>query len=296
MPERTGGMINPQTFLAQGGSMGGLGGVSALNQLLQAPERKPIISKPGDVARDPVTNAVLWQNPESDPAPPEIAKLIAARDKLPPGHPARQIFDDAIRKATTSAPGTTVNVNTAQDKTFENETALRKEFNTLPEVVGYKAAIPAFKAVEDASKRLTPQSDINLIYGIAKLYDPTSVVREGEYATIANSQAIPERIKSLAQQIQGNGKLTPETRAQLMVEARQRIGTLQGEYNGAKSTYEGIANKRQLDTGNVFAPVGQGIDPYQAPRPQGIPGMSAIDAELRRREEERRRQQQTGDW
>ena len=177
-------------------------------------------------------------------------------------NPAYQEYE--LRKA--QAGRTSVNVNTAADKTFENETALRKEFNTLPEVVGYKAAIPAFKAVQDAATRLTPQSDINIIYGIAKLYDPTSVVREGEYATIANSQAIPERIKSLAQQIQGKGKLTPETRAQLMVEARQRIGTLQGEYNGAKSTYEGIAKKRQLDTGNVFAPVGAGID---ANKPQG---------------------------
>ena len=177
-------------------------------------------------------------------------------------NPAYQDYE--LRKA--QAGRTSVNVNTAADKTFENETALRKEFNTLPEVVGYKAAIPAFKAVQDAATRLTPQSDINIIYGIAKLYDPTSVVREGEYATIANSQAIPERIKSLAQQLQGKGKLTPETRAQLMVEARQRIGTLQGEYNGAKSTYEGIAKKRQLDTGNVFAPVGAGID---ANKPQG---------------------------
>ena len=157
-------------------------------------------------------------------------------------NPAYQDYE--LRKA--QAGRTSVNVNTAADKTFENETALRKEFNTLPEVVGYKAAIPAFKAVQDAATRLTPQSDINIIYGIAKLYDPTSVVREGEYATIANSQAIPERIKSLAQQIQGKGKLTPETRAQLMVEARQRIGTLQGESNGAKSTYEGIAKSGSL--------------------------------------------------
>jgi hypothetical protein len=199
-------------------------------------------------------------------------------------NPAYQQYE----MAKAQAGRTSVNVNTAADKTFENETALRKEFNTLPEVVGYKAAIPAFKAVQDAATRLTPQSDINIIYGIAKLYDPTSVVREGEYATIANSQAIPERIKSLAQQIQGKGKLTPETRAQLMVEARQRIGTLQGEYTGAKSTYEGIAKKRQLDTGNVFAPVGQGIE-NKPTQPAGGIDMNAIEEELRRR-------QRTGGW
>lgn len=202
-----------------------------------------------------------WRAPEKPEKINPNQPFMMIDGKITP-NPAYQEYE--LRKA--QAGRTSLNVNTSEDKTFENETALRKEFNTLPEVVGYKAAIPAFKAVQDAATRLTPQSDINIIYGIAKLYDPTSVVREGEYATIANSQAIPERIKSLAQQIQGKGKLTPETRAQLMVEARQRIGTLQGEYNGAKSTYEGIAKKRQLDTGNVFAPVGAGID---ANKPQG---------------------------
>ena len=202
-----------------------------------------------------------WRAPEKPEKINPNQPFMMIDGKITP-NPAYQEYE--LRKA--QAGRTSLNVNTAEDKTFENETALRKEFNTLPEVVGYKAAIPAFKAVQDAATRLTPQSDINIIYGIAKLYDPTSVVREGEYATIANSQAIPERIKSLAQQIQGKGKLTPVTRAQVMVEARQRIGTLQGEYNGAKSTYEGIAKKRQLDTGNVFAPVGAGID---ANKPQG---------------------------
>ena len=73
-----------------------------------------------------------------------------------------------------------------------------------------------------------------------------------------------------------------------MVEARQRIGTLQGEYNGAKSTYEGIAKKRQLDTGNVFAPVGQGIE-NKPTQPAGGIDMNAIEEELRRR-------QRTGGW
>ncbi len=262
MPERTGGMINPQTFLAQGGSVGGINDVMALNQLLAQPKRKLTTVAPGasliDEA-DPTKPVFTAPDRPKEVNPNQPFMMIDGR--ITP-NPAYQDYE--LRKA--QAGRTSVNVNTAADKTFENETALRKEFNTLPEVVGYKAAIPAFKAVQDAATRLTPQSDINIIYGIAKLYDPTSVVREGEYATIANSQAIPERIKSLAQQIQGKGKLTPETRAQLMVEARQRIGTLQGEYNGAKSTYEGIAKKRQLDTGNVFAPVGAGID---ANKPQG---------------------------
>jgi hypothetical protein len=139
---------------------------------------------------------------------------------------------------------------------FKAETDLRKEFADLPEVKGYKAAVPAFNAIEDAARRNNPQADINLIYGLAKLYDPTSVVREGEYATIANSQAIPDWLKGQAQRLQGGGRLTPDTKAQILREARGRIGSYEREYQGAQQVYDRIATERGGDPRNVFTPVG----------------------------------------
>lgn len=139
---------------------------------------------------------------------------------------------------------------------IKTETEVRKEFNDLPEVKNYKAAVPSYKAVKDAAGRNTPQSDINLIYGIAKLYDPTSVVREGEYATIANSQAIPEWLKGQAQRLAGGGKLSAETKRQLLTEAEGRINSYQAEYDKAKSTYEGVVKGRGGDPAKVFTPVG----------------------------------------
>lgn len=136
------------------------------------------------------------------------------------------------------------------------ETDLRKEFADLPEVKNYKAAYPSFQAVKQAATRTGPQADINLIYGIAKLYDPTSVVREGEYATIANSQSIPEKVKSLAQQLAGGGKLTPKTKQDLMKEAASRIGTYETEYQKSKGSYEGVAKQRGADSANVFTDAG----------------------------------------
>lgn len=105
-----------------------------------------------------------------------------------------------------------------------DETGLRKEFADLPEVKKYKNAIPAYQAIKDAAKTNNPQADINLVYGVAKLYDPDSVVREGEYATIAGSQSIPEWLKGQAQFLSGGGgKLTAETKKQILTQARNRI-------------------------------------------------------------------------
>lgn len=152
--------------------------------------------------------------------------------------------------------------NIANDgKVIKTETDLRKEFADLPEVKRYKAAYPSFKAIQDAAKSNNPQADINLIYGLAKLYDPESVVREGEYATIANSQAIPERIKGIAQSLVGGGKLTPETKRQILEQANNRISTFEGEYGKAKDAYGGIATGRGARTENVIPKVGEPLAP-----------------------------------
>ena len=137
-------------------------------------------------------------------------------------------------------------------KTSEISTQLRKEFDQLPEVKNYKQALPAYKAIEDAVTRNSTQSDINLVYGIAKLYDPNSVVREGEYATVANSPNIPERIKGYAQYIQGGGRLTPEVKSQILAEAQGRVKTFEDQYSQARQGYSDIAGRSGGDPSLVF--------------------------------------------
>ena len=117
--------------------------------------------------------------------------------------------------------------------------------------------MPAYSAIVDATKRNTPQADINLVYGIAKLYDPTSVVREGEYATVANSPNIPERVKGWAQYLQGGGKLTPEVKNQILQEASGRINSYESEYAKAREGYVGIAKARMLNPDFVIPPTGR---------------------------------------
>jgi len=154
---------------------------------------------------------------------------------------------------------------------FNNEQGLRKEFESLPEVKNYKQAYPAYAAIKDATGRNTTQSDINIVYGLAKLYDPTSVVREGEYATVANSPNIPEKVKGYAQYLAGGGRLSPETKKQILAEAQGRIGTYETEAKKAKTSYEGIAKKRGMDPASVFADMGDMTANPTAPAPNATP-------------------------
>ncbi|MFT4266560.1 MAG: hypothetical protein QM586_04950 [Xenophilus sp.] len=132
-------------------------------------------------------------------------------------------------------------------KAGEVSTAIRKEFEGLPEVKNYKQALPAYRGIIDAAQRSTPMSDINLVYGIAKLYDPNSVVREGEYATVAKAPGVPERIKGWAQYLAGGGKLTPEVKQQIVAEANSRMGTFDKEYGSVINRYGDIARRSGAD-------------------------------------------------
>lgn len=130
-----------------------------------------------------------------------------------------------------------------EGQTGTTSTTLRKEFEGLPEVKNYKQALPSYNVIQEASKRNTPQSDINIVYAVAKLYDPESVVREGEYATIANSQSIPEYIKGVAQRLAGGGRLTAETKNQLIQEANTRMGFYEQSLMNARNQYEDVARR-----------------------------------------------------
>lgn len=130
--------------------------------------------------------------------------------------------------------------------------ALRKEFNALPEVENYKALVPAQRAATDALSRDTAQADINLIYSAAKIFDPTSVVREGEYATVNNSQPPAERFQGLLSHLTGGGKLTAATRRALLAEINSRANAGKEAYDAARTSYSNVVQKRGLDPKDVF--------------------------------------------
>lgn len=191
------------------------------------------------------------------------------------------VSPDAQLSANTSRANNTATVGAMYDnakavrdaasitKRGANEEGLRKEFASLPEVKKLKEAIPAYQAVVKAAKVNNPQADINLVYGLAKLYDPDSVVREGEYATIANSQAIPEWLKGMAQRLVGGGRLTDATKKQIIEQAGIRLGSYQSEVDGARQGYDEIARRGGLEPQNVFVPIGGQVNGGTAPAPTG---------------------------
>lgn len=82
-----------------------------LEAMMAKPAVQPVVSKPGDVARDPKTGAILWQNPQEakpgDASP--LAKIVQEMNALPPDSPMRKVYQDMIVKMTTHQPAAVQN-------------------------------------------------------------------------------------------------------------------------------------------------------------------------------------------
>lgn len=107
--------LDPRAMLSQGMSPEAVQQAFALSQL--GKPAGPLITKAGDVARDPTTGKVLWQNDTAESVDPFIRML--KQSGIDPASPQGQaIIRARIQKETTHAPGTNVNVN-AGPKAFD---------------------------------------------------------------------------------------------------------------------------------------------------------------------------------
>lgn len=89
--------------------------------------------------------------------------------------------------------------------------------------------------------------DLKVIFGYMKLLDPTSVVREGEFANAENAQGVPDRVRNMYNKVMEGERLTPEQRSKF-------VESSYNEYKGAKSnhsnitkSYESLSRKYGVD-------------------------------------------------
>lgn len=131
---------------------------------------------------------------------------------------------------------------------FDNEPIV-KEFNTISSQLEF---------VKTAGK--TPTDDIGRIYAFAKVMDPNSVVREGEYKTVQEyAQALLKTYGFNVKRVFTNsGFLTDEARSFLLSTLTRRFQATQTQYSTLQQRYQ-----QQIDSvksGNV-----RGIIDYTVP-------------------------------
>lgn len=105
-----------------------------------------------------------------------------------------------------------------QTAKLTNIAELRKEMIARSE----KEFLPvrdAYSRMRAVSKDPSGAGDMALIFAYMKMLDPTSVVRESEYATAQNTGSIPQRIWAQYNRALAGEKLSPQQRADFLAQA-----------------------------------------------------------------------------
>lgn len=172
----------------------------------------------------------------------------------------------------------------------DDVSGLRKEVQALPAYKNFAQAAPIYRGMSEAAGRNSKAADLNMVYGLGKIMDPTSVVREGEMVMVKNTASLPDWLQGAISQLNGGAALTPDTRDAIMKEAFGRVSGYQQEFENAVGQYRGIAERRKINPLDVIPDFGK-FEPWQRPpkaASAGAPPASPIDratleAEARRR-------------
>lgn len=149
-----------------------------------------------------------------------------------------------------------------QGKAIGYANQFRDEFNKASE--SFKTIVPAYKTIVTAAtlppEKQTAQSDMSLIFAYMKLLDPTSTVREGEYATAQNAGNVPESVRNQWNRVFGKGeKLQPEQRINF---ARSAQNKFRNDYETQKlnmQRYTDLATRARVSPEDVVFDFGKGI-------------------------------------
>tara|TARA_R100000664_G_scaffold1540_2_gene3915 strand:- start:2712 stop:3623 length:912 start_codon:yes stop_codon:yes gene_type:complete len=115
-----------------------------------------------------------------------------------------------------------------QKKNTDTETTLRKEFQGVTK--DFREVRNAYDRVLRSAEDPSAAGDLALIFNYMKILDPGSVVREGEFATAANSGSIPSRIRAKYNKLLEGERLDNKMRNDFVQKSKSL-------YKGRKETY-----------------------------------------------------------
>ena len=158
----------------------------------------------------------------------------------------------------------------------KDEMELRKEIQQLPSYKNYSQARPVYEGMVKTAGTNSKASDLNLVYGLGKIMDPGSVVREGEMVMVKNSAGLPEWLVGAINSLNGGAALTPETRKAILAEARGRMQSYTDQFNVDVGQYRDIAKGMRAREDMIIPripdlPVWEPAPPPPADRPAGAP-------------------------
>jgi hypothetical protein len=158
-------------------------------------------------------------------------------------------------QAAPTGPQPLIPIIPLQGKTFGNEKDLRNEFQA--QVKPYVELGQAYQKIETAAKNPSPAGDIAMVYGFMKVLDPSSVVREGEFATAQNAGSVPDSVRNMYNKALSGERLNEKIRSDFLQQARNLVESQRVMSNDLMARYTDVAKNYKLDPNQVV------FDPFK---------------------------------
>lgn len=241
--------INPDIALVNTGMM--LGSVPGGKEVLESlgkvgEEYRKIKSSPGELLKQAQdlklskanTNKVLSETRKLDNESRKIALEL-----------------EAMKKAGGVDP----------DKKFDQEEKLRKEYTKRTQV--YNDLRMTYQNLKSSAEAKTGPGDIALVTSFMKMLDPTSVVRETEFATARNTAGLFDRLINQAEALQSGRlfSLDSNQRKEYIDLSKQYFNAAEAKAKNERASLNNVVKTYNLDPDNVF-----GVEPTAEPEVESV--------------------------
>jgi hypothetical protein len=157
--------------------------------------------------------------------------------------------------------------NEGEGRKFSQEKSLRAEF--IKQAQPYTDLRTNYQRIKASAMDNTGASDIAMVYSFMKMLDPTSVVREGEFATAANAGGVDSQVIGMYNRVLSGERLAPQVRAEFVQQADRQFQQQDQTYQQMRKVFGGLAQANGLDPSKVLIDLSYGVQPSPSPQQSG---------------------------
>lgn len=174
------------------------------------------------------------------------------------------VLDDGVYMVDKNNPenrkriGERPNRNEGEGRDFTQEGKLRTEYYT--QAKPFADLRTNYQRMKAAANDNNGASDIAMVYSFMKMLDPTSVVREGEFATAEQAGGVPTQIVQMYNRAVTGERLPPEIRQQFLQQATRQFQQQQQSYSQIREQYRQLAQQYGVDPARVAPDLSYGVD------------------------------------
>lgn len=140
----------------------------------------------------------------------------------------------------------------ASGQGLKEATALRKEFEGLPEVKDFRQIESSYSKILNVAKNPSAAGDISLVFSYMKMLDPQSTVREGEFVSAKNAAGVPEQIINTYNKLRTGQFLSEKQRQDFADQARRIYNSQQELVKRREQEFAGFASTYGTNPANVI--------------------------------------------